>query len=43
MGRELVFSRSGKRHSLKSGLEWAGAHPHGRLHSSTKPGLEKPL
>lgn len=41
-GRELVFSRSGRCHSIKSGLECAIAHPHGWLHSSKKPMLEKP-
>lgn len=35
--KELVFSRTGICHGVKSGLEQAGDHPHSRLHSSTKP------
>lgn len=38
--RALVFSRSGKRHSVKSGLEWASARPQGT--APPKPALVKP-
>lgn len=37
VGPELVCHMSGEHHSIRSHQEWAGAHPYGWQHSSTKP------